>query len=170
MTGAALLDLATWIPILDGDADACAMFERHYSAAKSLKLRRSRGTRLFVGPGFKLVLATPCRRALFVWRKFKSADSQTGIGCAVFRNEGAGLSSELIRAADDIADQRWPGERHFTYVNPRAVRSPNPGFCFRAAGWNFVRGADGKPATTKARKLLILERAPHLPAPERLAA
>ena len=147
----ALLPLATWVPILDGDAHACAMYERHYSSAKSIATRRARGTLLIAGPGFKLVLATPCRRALFVWRKFRSMDHQYGISCAIFRNEGAGLSSDLIRAADDIADQRWPGERHYTYVNPRAVRSSYPGFCFVQAGWQRC-------GVTKARKLLILER------------
>ena len=146
-----LLPLDIWVPILDGDGHACAMFERHYSAAKSLRLRRERGTKLIAGPGFKLVLATPCRRALFVWRKFRSADGQQGINCAVFRNEGAGLSSDLIRSADLLADQRWPGERHYTYVNPRAIRSSNPGFCFCAAGWRRC-------GITKSRKLLILER------------
>jgi hypothetical protein len=155
-----LLNLDVWVPILDGDDHACSMFERHYSAAKSLRLRRERGTKLIAGPGFKLVLATPCRRGLFVWRKFLSADGQQGVNCAVFRNEGAGLSSDLIRAADALADQRWPGERHYTYVNPRAVRSTNPGFCFLQAGWRRC-------GITKHRKLLILEREP---AAERLAA
>lgn len=146
-----LLPLATWVPILDGDPHAAAMYERHYSSAKSIAQRRERGTLLIAGPGSKLVLATPCRRALFVWRKFRSMDAQEGINCAVFRNEGAGLSSDLIRAADVIADQRWPGERHYTYVNPRAVRSANPGFCFLQAGYRRC-------GVTKARKLLILER------------
>jgi hypothetical protein len=154
-----LLDLAVWVPILDGDENACAMFERHYSAAKSLRLRRERGTKLFAGPGYKLILATPCRRALFVWRKFISADDQTGINCAVFRNEGGGLSSDLIRAADAIADQRWPGERHYTYVNPRAIASANPGYCFKLAGWQRC-------GITKSRRLLILER----PAPDVMRA
>jgi hypothetical protein len=58
-----------------------------------------------------------------------------------------------VRLADFIADRRWPGERHYTYVNPRAVRSTNPGFCFLAAGWRRC-------GVTKARKYLILERQP----------
>lgn len=146
-----LLPLATWVPILDGEQAAREQFERHYSAASSLKRRRERGTKLFAGPGQKLVLATPCRRALFVWRKFISRDDQTGVSCAVFRNEGAGLSSDLIREADRIADERWPGERHFTYVNPRKVRSANPGFCFKMAGWREC-------GITKRNRLIILER------------
>jgi hypothetical protein len=151
IAAALFIPFEPWMPIKDGDLHACSMFERHYSAAKSLRLRRERGTTLICGPGYKMVLATPCRRALFVWRKFISGDGQQGINCAVFRNEGAGLSSDLIMAADALADERWPGERHFTYVNPREVRSSNPGYCFLRAGWR-------KCGITKHRKLLILER------------
>jgi hypothetical protein len=145
-----LLDIATWIPILDGDDHGRAQYERHYSARKSLARRLERGTRLFVGPGFKLVLTTPCRRGLFVWRKeLYRADGQEGVNCAIFRNEGAGLSSDLIIAADRIADQRWPGERHFTFVDAdethhrRSKFSP-PGQCFIHAGWQLCgASADG---------------------------
>jgi hypothetical protein len=72
-------------------------------------------------------------------------DNQTGVNCAVFRNEGAGLSSDLIREADELAWQRWPGERHFTYVWDEKVRSRNPGYCFLKAGWQRVgRNKDGR--------------------------
>lgn len=141
-------DGATWIGIPDGDDGARRFFDPHYSRKRYADGRKPK---LFVGPGQKLVLTTPCRRALFVWRKFISGDGQKGVNCAVFRNEGAGLSSNLIREADRIADTRWPGERHYTYVNPRAVRSTNPGFCFLAAGWQRC-------GITKWNKLLILER------------
>lgn len=143
-----LLDLDIWVPILDGDDEARALFDRHYSRYVYADGRKPL---LFLGPGEKLVLSTPCRRSLFAWRRFRSADGQTGVNCAIFRNEGAGLSSDLIREADELADRRWPGERHFTYVNPRAVQSRNPGYCFIMAGWNRC-------GITKRRKLLILER------------
>lgn len=140
-----LLALDTWVPILDGDSSAAAMYERHYSSARTLARRRASGAMLFLGPGHKLVLATPCRRALFAWRWAKKReDGQTGIECAVFRNEGAGLSSDLIRAADRIADARWPGERHFTYVNPKAVANSNAGRCFHHAGWSYVYDGEGR--------------------------
>lgn len=32
------------------------------------------------------------------------------------------LSSDLIREAERIAQARWPDERLYTYVNPRAVK------------------------------------------------
>lgn len=141
--------------IMDGDDAARELFDRHYSRYRYADGRKPK---LFVGPGEKMVLTTPCRRALFVWRKFISADGQDGINCAIFRNEGAGLSSELIIAADALADARWPGERHFTYVSAGATASRRskaapPGACFVHAGWKVC-------GTTKRRKLTILERTP----------
>jgi len=95
-----------WMPVRDGDPSAMALFLRHYSCTN-----RSRRVYQFVGPGEKLVLLTPCARALFVWRKERDEyrmDGQHGVNCAVFRNEGAPgvLSSDLIRAADQIAFSR----------------------------------------------------------------
>ena len=141
-------DFAVWMHIKDGDDEARRFFDRHYSRKKYADGRQPK---LFVGPGQKMVLVTPCRRALFVWRKFISGDGQQGINCAIFRNEGAGLSSELIVEADALADDRWPGERHFTYVNPKRVQSRNPGFRFVKAGWRRC-------GTTKWNKLWIFER------------
>ena len=136
-----------WVEVKDGNATGRTMFRRHYSYAP---YRDRRDPALFVGPGEKLVLLTPDARALFVWRKFISGDGQQGVNCAVFRNEGAGLASELIREADQIAWEKWPGERHYTYVNPRKIRSTNPGCCFLKAGWRRC-------GITKWRNLLILE-------------
>lgn len=137
----------TWITVKDGDPTGHSLFRRHYSYKA---YRDGRDPALFVGPGEKMVLLTPDARALFVWRKFISGDGQEGVNCSVFRNESAGLASDLIREADRLAWGRWPGERHFTYVNPRKIRSANPGYCFLKAGWR-------KCGVTKWRKLLILE-------------
>lgn len=60
-----------------------------------------------------MVLLTEDVRALFVWRKFISADGQQGVNCAVFRNESTLRASDLIRHADADAWNRWPGERHY---------------------------------------------------------
>lgn len=137
-----------WVVVLDGNDTARSIFDRHYSRYHYADGRKPR---LFVGPGEKLILVTPCARALFVWRKFISNDGQSGVNCAVFRNEGAGLSSTLIRLATALAWQRWPAERLYTYVNPRAVRPKSqPGKCFIEAGWNRC----GK---TKKRQFLIFE-------------
>jgi len=140
-----------WIGVKDGDARARALFHRHYSYRSYADGRQSK---LFVGPGEKMVLLTQDCRALFVWRKFISMDGQQGINCAVFRNEGSVLSSELIHEACELAWLRWPNERLYTYVNAGAVSSVNPGYCFKVAGWN-------KCGITKVNKHIILERLPN---------
>lgn len=121
-----------WHGVKDGNPIALELYERHYSAHK---YKDGRVRKLFCGPGYKTVLLTDNSDALFVWRKFIDSSGQTGVNCAVFRNESKIKSSDLIREAVDIAWKRWPGERLYTYVNPHKIRSTNPGYCFLKAGW-----------------------------------
>ena len=121
-----------WWLTKDGDRTCLALYERHYSA---YQYKDGRKRSQFVGPGQTITLRTQEGDALFVWRKFIDDSGQQGVNCAVFRNESQHLSSILIRQADAIADHVWPGERHYTFVNAEAVRSTNPGSCFRHAGW-----------------------------------
>ncbi len=127
--------MALWIVGQDGEPELRALYEKHYSC---YHYKDGRRPILFCGPGQKIVLTTPERNALFVWRKFKDDSGQQGINCAVFRNEGRLLSSDLIREADAIADFCWPGERHYTYIRAEAIKSRNPGFCFIRAGWGKI--------------------------------
>jgi hypothetical protein len=136
-----------WWITKDGDRDCLALYERHYSA---YRYKDGRVRVLFVGPGEKFVLRTERGDACFVWRRFKDDSGQTGINCAMFRNESEHKSSELIRQADAIADAVWPCRRHYTFVNAARVRSSNPGYCFLAAGWRRC-------GMTKSG-LLVLER------------
>lgn len=139
-----------WIETKDGDPEAKAIFDRHYSR---IRYKDGRNPVLFVGPGQKMVLVTPDYKALFVWRKFISDDGQQGVNCAIFRNEGHRLSSELIIEAEKIALAKWPGERLYTYVNGKKINSHNPGYCFKKAGWKVC-------GVTKVNKLVILEKTP----------
>lgn len=142
-----------WWLTKDGDRDCLALYERHYSA---YRYRDGRRRRLFVGPGEKVVLRTESADALFVWRRFVddaqdgSGGRQHGVNCAVFRNESGHRSSDLIRQADAIADCLWPHSRHYTYVDPEAIRSVNPGACFVHAGWRRCGRTKGG--------LIVLER------------
>jgi hypothetical protein len=144
-----------WMQVKDGDPRAAALYRRHYSCHRYADGRRDdpsyRNRNLFAGPGEKIVLLTPAADALFVWRKFRDASGQTGINCAVFRNESEILSSVLILEAEQYAWARWPGERLYTYVNGQKVASSNPGYCFQVAGWR-------KCGVTKSRRLVILEK------------
>lgn len=59
--------------------------------------------------------------------------------CSCFRNEGAGLSSELIREAVAATRAVWgdpPALGFVTFVDPdKTRRKRDPGRCYRKAGW-----------------------------------
>jgi hypothetical protein len=131
VAGGKLMSEPLWYVTKDGDASCLELYERHYARY----CQSARKVRQFVGPGEHIVLRTGDCDAMFVWRKFIDDSGQQGVNCAIFRNEGQEQSSILIRQADAIADHVWPRQRHYTFVNPQAIRSSNPGFCFMAAGW-----------------------------------
>lgn len=146
-----LIPNAMWVQVKDGNPIGRAIFGRHYTYRRtrdqmSLFPARNRNYSLFCGPGQKMVLLTPDNLNLFVWRKFKDdcIPKQDGINCAVFRREGGSVrGSDLIRAADDFAWARWPGERLYTYVDASRVKSSNPGWVFIAAGWRVCGRTKG---------------------------
>jgi len=130
-------NIGRWYAVKDGDPRAAAIYERHYSAVNIKARRCNRHDRRICGPGEKLVLLLPGSLGLFVWRKANRPDlaGQEGVYCSVFRNESEYLSSDLIREAEQLAQRRWPGMRMFTYVDPNKIKSTNPGYCFKMAGW-----------------------------------
>lgn len=140
-----------WHECRDGDDGVRAIYDRHYSRYHYVDGRKPK---LFVGPGEKMVMITEAGDAIWCWRKFKDASGQQGINNAIFRNEGGTLSSLLILDAEQIAWQRWPGERLYTYVKPTGIRSTNPGACYKKAGWRVC-------GVTKWNKLVILEKCPN---------
>lgn len=135
-----------WIEVKDGNDTARALFDQHYSRYFYADGRKPK---LFVGPGEKMVLLTANADALCAWRKFKSRDNQKGVNCAIYRREGGPLASAQLGTARELAWQRWPGERLYTYVDPRGVRPtwragrPTWGHCFYQDGWVF-EGLTGK--------------------------
>jgi hypothetical protein len=153
-----------WWLTTDQDVALLAMHARHYSKREYADARH-----VFqcMGPGAKVPLRTHgdtvTTDAIWGWRKFiddcidvRDGERQQGINCAFFRNEGPARSSDLVRQADAIADCLWTDRRHYTYVDPKRVRSGLPGWCFLAAGWKYVR-FKGHRVRTKSG-LLILER------------
>lgn len=158
-----------WLPVRDGDARVAALLSRHYSYRPYKDNRRRVQRHMgFCPGGERIILLTGTGDAAFIWRKFSANPEmiekygwQTGIGCTFFRNEGAILSSDLIREACEIAWRRWPGERLFTFVEDEKVATSQQhgrakaGWCYRKAGW--------KPAgRNKDGRLTVLEiRPPH---------
>lgn len=131
------------------DVRLLMLLDDHYSCKAA-----QRGVRGHAyGPGVDLALMTSRLDAAFVWlyERYRK-DGQRGINCVAFRNVGTTLSSLLIREAVEIARQKWPDKRLFTFVNGSKIRSSNPGYCFLQAGWNKCGYS--------AKGLLILEKMP----------
>lgn len=113
----------------------------HYS-------RQTVGAAEFMSSGQTLVLLTDCARA--VWGAIHNrvpGGSAWRWRCSMFRNEGAGLSSDLIREATRLTYDYW--ERHYggrptvpltTEINANRTRPKrDPGYCFLRAGWRKIR-------------------------------
>ena len=80
----------------------------------------------------------------------------------LFRNEGAGLASELIRAAVAHTRAKWsetPELGMVTFVDPAKVASTNPGWCYLQAGFEHEAW------TPKGLRVLRL-RPERMPTPE----
>lgn len=147
-----------WIAIRDGNPMAHHIAKRHYSYHSYLDGRHANVNNnhrhLIAGPGEKMVLITADGLSLFIWRKGRDKSGQVGVCCSLFHHESPDiLASDLILEAEALAWARWPGERLYTYVNPRRVKSTNPGYCFLCAGWR-------KCGKTQKLGLVILEKLP----------
>ena len=128
----------------------------HYS-------RQTPGADEFMSNGKTLVLLSVCERA--VWGAIENNDPAGGLHwrCSMFRNEGAGLASDLVREATSLTFDWWryhygglPPVPFRTEVDPAKVRPKrDPGRCFLRAGWRVVPPAE-VPRATK-RGFVVLE-------------
>lgn len=120
------------------DRECALLADRHYS-------RRTVGARQFAYSGRKCVLRSSDGLVLFVWMFPDPAmrmDGQVGYNNAIFRNESPRRSSEIILEAEGHAVAKWGPNRAYTYIDATKVRSVNPGYCFKCAGWRFVKTVD----------------------------
>lgn len=118
-----------------GHRTALALADRHYS-------RQKPGTRQMMPPGRTLVLVVPGRAVWGSLLQEKVDHAWPGAWvCSIFRNEGAGLSSELIAEAVAATRWAWGDNPHgmVTFVDLSEVRRKrDPGRCFRRAGFRVV--------------------------------
>lgn len=144
------------------DPIGAKLADGHYS-------RRTIGAKQFMPPGERFALVSPDGLAVFGWWRpdprsgIEAMNKLDGWTCSIFRNTGPTLSSELVLAAErelvTYAEARWAGTGHapcgpdgmLTYVAPRKIRSRNPGFCFKCAGW---RTHPTRPKSSKGLPLL----------------
>lgn len=90
---------------------------------------------------------------LFAWiwpEDSMRMDGQTGYNCAIFRNESMRQSSDIILEAESLAFDKWGPNRLYTYVDPSKIKSVNPGYCYKMAGW-IQQGF------TKSGKVLLIK-------------
>lgn len=149
--------MSVWRIVKKFDPNACALADRHYS-------RRTIGSPQFMPPGQTLVLLTPERDAVFGWWRpaphcgIQAMNGLDGWTCTIFRNEGARRSSELILDAEErliTSGYDIGPDGLITYIWDRRIKSSNPGYCFKCAGWKTSgRSADG-------RKTLLQKAVPH---------
>jgi hypothetical protein len=121
---------------------AVAIADRHYN-------RQKPGTPQFVPPGRCIVLLTEDERALWVtsW-PFAEYTKHEWAGAwvnSLFRNESDYLSSDLIREAIAVTRHYWqaPELGIITFVDASKIRSTNPGYCYKRAGFRNVGRTKG---------------------------
>ena len=144
-----------WVVVSKFTTAGARLADDHYS-------RRTIGSPQFMPPGQTLVLVTPDELAVFGWWRpdpssgIVAMNGLDGWTCTIFRNTGPALSSGLVLAAEIELAARYDcgPDGMLTYVLDRKVASPNPGYCFKRAGWNQC-------GTTKGG-LVILEKTPAL--------
>jgi hypothetical protein len=121
------------------DADALPLADRHYN-------RRKVGSPQFVPPGRCVVFKTRGLDALWTssWpfaQYVKHAWGGAWVN-SLFRNEGAALSSELIREAVAATRACWPAVPDLGMVSfvdaSKTRRKRDPGRCYRKAGFRHV--------------------------------
>jgi hypothetical protein len=120
------------------DPESRVIADRHYN-------RQKIGTPQFVPPGRCLVFKGVSGRALWVtsWpyaQYVKHAWAGAWVN-SLFRNEGEGLSSELIREAIAVTKTVWepPPLGIVSFVNADKIRHKrDPGRCYKRAGFSHV--------------------------------
>jgi hypothetical protein len=136
--------LMHWYISHRADPRAAALADRHYN-------RQKIGAPQFVPPGRCLVLLTEDADAVWVtsW-PFAEYVKHAWAGawvCSLFRNEGAVLSSELIREAVAATCWYWPDIPALgmvSFVDPdKTRRKRDPGRCYRKAGWRVCGATVG---------------------------
>lgn len=127
------------------DKEALPLADRHYN-------RQKIGSPQFVPPGRCTVfLAAKPAAALWVtswpFAEYVKHEWAGAWVCSCFRNEGAGLSSELILEAVAATRWRWPDVPDLgmvTFVNRAKTRpKAHPGYCYRMAGFEVCGETKG---------------------------
>jgi hypothetical protein len=129
---------AVWLRATRADKQCRELADRHYN-------RQKVGAACFTPPGRVIILKTPCVRAVWAtsWpfaQYVKHAWAGAWVN-SLFRNEGAGLSSELILAAVKYTAGFWdvPPLGIVTFIDVSKVKpKKDPGYCYLCAGFEYA--------------------------------
>src|SRR5690348_16551839 len=139
-----------WLPVKVSDYRLRGLLDRHYAGGV--------GGATVGQPGKRIAFVTFEGTAGWVshWPKPEFVDHAFGEAfvCTLFRKECDGLASAMIESAIALTEARWgapPEGGWLTFVDPDEVESPNPGYCFKCAGFVEV-------GRTKDRGLVVLRR------------
>lgn len=142
-----------WHRVKASDPLARSMRDRHYSTQKP-------GGRTVGPPGRRLVLISDDEQAMWIthWPDPRLVlDKIDALRCTVFRREGRRheRASVLIRAAMVFSEEFYGAAPAgwVTYVEPSKVRSQDPGYCFKMAGFELDQDF-------KSKRLIRLRRSP----------
>ena len=155
-----------WTRSHRADPNARILADRHYN-------RQKPGTPQFVPPGRCLVLYAKTETGEAFWitswpfAEYVKHEWAGAWVCSAFRNEGAGLSSELIRQALAATVDHFgaaPDLGMVTFVDGRKVRRKRDlGRCYRKAGFEPCGHTKGGLLALQLRPEQMPEAAPALP-------
>jgi hypothetical protein len=154
-----------WLRTWRADPRAAALADRHYS-------RRAIGSAQFAPAGRALVLITADATAVWVtsWQRPEYRhDGLDAWVCTMFRNEGAGVASDLIADALAVTRHTWgdpPPAGTITYVDPAKVAANRrPGRVFERVGFRVVRQTAGGHGRARLLELQLAAGAHPSPSP-----
>jgi hypothetical protein len=129
-----------WLMSHRFDRQVVPIADRHYN-------RQTHGSPQVAPPGSCLVLkAIDGDQIKAFWitsvQKYVMHDWPNAWNCSAFRNEGAGLSSDLVREAVAVTRYHYgevPAGGMITFVNAAKVKHKrDPGRCFIKAGFKLI--------------------------------
>jgi hypothetical protein len=119
------------------DPRAVALADRHYS-------RQKPGTPQFIPPGRYVALISADKTAVWVtsWAKYRMDAWRGAWVNTIFRKEGPGLASDMIRYAVAHTRAAWPQVPDLgmvTFIDPSKVKpKQHPGYCYLCAGFEYA--------------------------------
>lgn len=133
------------------------MVRNHYSYKVSIgqRPRTAKTSKTWWSNARLVVFSDPERTLVFAWQWPKDGirkDGQNGFNNTLFHRSDrcVYLASDVILAAETAVVSHWGANRAYTYIDPDKVSSPNPGYCYKVAGWKQVCvSKSGKPLLEK---------------------